>query len=169
MRRAILPVIVLVAAAICLWLRVSAWRESNHSFKLHAYYQHAQDVKKGMPVCVDGVQLGAVDSVIVRPELGDHPVELTLNLNPPYDLKIPSGSTALVTRSAILGPTVVDVDTRVAHGAPLANGSTIETRESTDDQTAHALGVVVKALVDQSHTADEKGHPKSSNLTHPAK
>jgi ABC-type transporter Mla subunit MlaD len=127
-----------------------AHRGSQHRFTLRAYYRHAENLRKGMPVCVDGIQLGTVASVRVRPELGDRPVELVLTLNPPYDLKIPTGSTAQVAHPGIFRPTVVDIDTRPASGPPLPNGGEIEGLESTDDQAAHALGVVVKALADQS-------------------
>jgi ABC-type transporter Mla subunit MlaD len=131
-----------------LWFAVR--ERSTHHLTLHAYYRHAEDVKRGMPVCVDGVALGSVASVTVRPELGDRPVEIVLDLRTPYELRIPGGSTAQIAQQGILRPTVVDIDTRAANGPPVANGGTIEGRESTDDQAAHALGVVVKELADQS-------------------
>ena len=154
MRKVILVAVVLVGAA-CLCLILVSRAKPTHKLTLYAYYRHAESVQKGMPVCVDGVQLGSVATVTVRPELGDRPVELVLALNPPYDLKIPAGSTAQITQPGILHPTVVDIDTRGAQGAPLADRSTIEGRESTDDQAAHALGVVVKALADQSTKPDQ--------------
>jgi ABC-type transporter Mla subunit MlaD len=134
--------------AVALWFAVS--EGSTHRLTLHAYYRHAEDVKRGMPVCVDGVVVGSVASVTVRPELGDRPVEVVLDLRTPYELRIPGGSTAQIAQQGILRPTVVDIDTRSGGGPPAANGGTIEGRESTDDQAAHALGVVVKALADQS-------------------
>ena len=134
--------------AIALWFVVR--EKSTHHLTLHAYYGHVQNVKQGMLVCVDGVNVGSVRSVTVRPQLGDRPVEVILDLRTPYELRIPQGSTAQVAEPGILRPTVVDIDTRAAGGPPIANGGTIEGRESTDDQAAHELGVVVKALVDQS-------------------
>jgi phospholipid/cholesterol/gamma-HCH transport system substrate-binding protein len=149
---------VLIAAGFVLALTV--WfvvREgSTHRLTLHAYYRHVQNVKQGMPVCVDGVSVGSVTSVRVRPELGDRPVDVVLDLRTPYELKIPVGSTAEVVEPGILRPTVVDIDTRAAGGAPIANGGAIEGRESADDQAAHALGVAVKALVDQSKGSQDK-------------
>lgn len=146
--RNILWVIGTFLLATGMWFAV---REgSTHRLMLHAYYRHAVNIKQGMPVCVDGVAVGSVASVTVRPELGDRPVEIVLDLRTPYELRIPAGSTAQIAQQGILCPTVVDIDTRSAGGPPIANGSTIEARESTDDQAAHALGVVVKALADQS-------------------
>jgi ABC-type transporter Mla subunit MlaD len=153
--RKAIPITIALMATACLCFFLVR-KESKHRIMLYTYYRHAQEVQKGMPVCVDGVQLGFVSSVTVRPELGDHPIELVLTLNPPYDLKIPVGSVAQITATGILRPTIVDIDTRTAQGPPVANGSTIQSRESTDDQAAHALGVVVKALVDQSKTQQQK-------------
>lgn len=126
--------------------------------------RHAQNVKRGMPVCVDGVNVGSVTSITVRPELGDRPVEVVLSLRTPYELRIPEGSTAQLAEPGILRPTIVDIDTRSANGQPIANGGAIEGRESADDQAAHALGVAVKALVDQSKESQDK--PRKPNKPH---
>jgi ABC-type transporter Mla subunit MlaD len=153
-RRAI-SLVGVFSLAVALWLFVR--ESSTHTLTLHAHYTHVQNVKQGMPVCVDGVPLGSVASVTVRPELGDRPVEVELRLRTPYQLSIPEGSVAQVVEPGVLRPTVVDIDTRPASGPPIANGGMIEGRESTDDQAAHALGVVVKALADQSKESQGNG------------
>ncbi len=156
---------VLFIAAILLVLG-GAWfvlrYESVHRLTLRAYFRHVQNVQKGMPVCVDGVQVGSVDTVTVRPELGEKPVEVVLNLRTPYELHIPSKSTAQVAELGILRPTVVDIDTREAQGSPIPNGGTVEGLESRDDQTAHALGVVVKALADQAKEGKSSGETEKA-------
>jgi len=144
--------------AIAFWFAVR--ERPTHSLTLHAYYRHAENVKQGMPVCVDGVEVGSVASVTVRPELGDRPVEVVLKVRTPYELSIPGGSTAQIAQQGILRPTVVDIDTRSAAGPPIASGGAIEGRDSTDDQAAHALGVAVKALIDQSKESQDK--PRST-------
>jgi ABC-type transporter Mla subunit MlaD len=154
MRRAAVVASIFVAAA-GLWFFFQ--RHSVHRQTLHAYFRHVQNVKKGMPVCVDGVQVGTVVDVVVRPELGDRPVEVSLALGTPYELRIPGDSTAQVVEPGILRQTVVDVDTRGAHGLAVRDGGSIQGRESTDDQAAHALGVVVKALADQSQESQAQG------------
>jgi ABC-type transporter Mla subunit MlaD len=161
MRRAVLIVGALLLA-VGLWFGLHGG--SAHRLTLHAYYNHAQNVKQGMPVCVDGVEVGSVTSVRVRPELGDRPVEVVLNLHTPYKLIIAEGSIAQLANPGILRPTIVDIDTRAAHGPPIPNGGTIEGRESTDDQAAHALGVAVKALVDES----QESHDKRQKANKPA-
>ncbi len=151
---------VVLVAAVCVW--VFCPRFAAYHLVLRAYYPHLQNVRKGTPVCIDGVELGSVSSVTVRPELGDRPIEVVLSLRSPYPLQIPSGSTAQAAEPGILRPTVVDIDTRTGHGAPIPNGGVIEGRESTDDQTAHALGIVVKAIVDQSKEAQPNQRKQST-------
>ena len=162
MRRSIL-VVTVVSVGVCLSLFLRGTR--THRLTLHAYYSHVQNVKEGMPVCVDGVQVGAVARVTVRPELGDTPVELTLKLVTPYALGIPAGSIAQVVEPGILRTTVVDIDTRLGHGPSLADGGTIVGQESREDQSAHALGVVVKALADQAKEQQPQG-PENSSKQH---
>src|SRR5579864_6042878 len=97
-----------VLAAICLWL---AWQQASmHHLTLRAYYYQAPNAREGIPVCVDGVEVGSVSRVTVRPELGDRPVELIMKLRTPYRLSIPGGSTAKLASRGVLGPTVVDID-----------------------------------------------------------
>lgn len=163
MRKVILISTAVIVVASCAWI---FWPKlSAHHLTFQTYYQHAQNLRKGMPVCVDGVELGSVASVRVRPELGDRPVEVVLNLRSPYKLEIPTGSTAQVAAPGILRSAVVDIDTRTAHGPSIPDGGTIEGRESTDDQAAHALGAVVKAIVDQSkeaqHSVEKSDKPAS--------
>lgn len=162
MRRLFLTSAVIIAA-VCLWLALR--NPIVHRLTLRAYYQHAQNVKKGMPVCIDGVELGSVVSVTVRPELGDRPVEVVFQLRTPYELGIPSGSTAQIAEPGVLRPTVVDIDTRSANGPPIGDSGTIMGLESTDDHAAHALGVVVKALVEQSKDRQDASPGASSGTS----
>jgi len=160
-RKATLVSIMLVGT-VCLLLFVRA--RSGYRLTLHAYFHHVQKVQKGMPVCVDGVQVGSVSSVMVKPELGDRPVEVVLVIQTPYELRIPADSPAQIAEPGILRTTVVDIDTRAAHGPPVASGGTLEGADSKDDEAAHALGVVVKALVDQAKAGqDQAPQDKPSN------
>jgi ABC-type transporter Mla subunit MlaD len=161
MRKAIFLGIAVIATACLVFLYRG---KSGHHLTLHAYFGHVQNVGTGMPVCVDGVQVGSVSSVKVRPELGDRPVEVVLTMSTPYQLNIPQDSTAQVLEPGILRTKVVDIDTRGTKGAPVADGGIIAGEESKDDQAAHALGVVVKALVDQEKSANKpaKSQPAPS-------
>jgi ABC-type transporter Mla subunit MlaD len=130
--------------AICLWAGLR--ERSIHRLALRAYYRQAPNAREGMPVCVDGVEVGSVSKITVRPELGDRPVEVVMKLHTRYELRIPSGSIAELVAHGVLGPTVVDIDTRAAHGPPVANGGTVEGGESKDLDAARTLDRILKSV-----------------------
>lgn len=158
-------ILVIIAAAGCLWMFQR--KQAEHHLTLRAYYPRVQHVEVGMPVCVDGVEVGTVASVTVRPELGDHPLELVLKLCTAYQLNLPSDSIAQIAEPGILRPNVVDIDTRTAHGAPVVNNGSLVGRESMDDQAAHALGVVVKAAIEQTKQDEDQKSSRPSNSGKP--
>jgi phospholipid/cholesterol/gamma-HCH transport system substrate-binding protein len=101
----------------------------THRITLLTYFQNGAGLKSGAAVRVDGVDLGSVKSVRVRPELGDHPIEVVMAIHSPYELPIPSDSTVTLGTAGVLGPTLVDIDTRNAHGLPVASGGVVKSVE----------------------------------------
>jgi ABC-type transporter Mla subunit MlaD len=155
-----LAIVTLVIAAFV----VVVSHKSTYRLTLHAYFGHVQNVKKRMPVCVDGVQFGSVADVIVRPELGERPVDVVLSIYTSYPLRLPQDVTAQVVEPGVLRPTVIDIDTRGAGARSVEDGGSLLGRESGDDQAAHALGVVVKALADQSKANENsQSQPSAGN------
>jgi ABC-type transporter Mla subunit MlaD len=75
----------------------------THNQNLKAYFQNGSSLKTGASVCVDGVKLGVVKSVRVRPELGERPVEVFMAISAPYDLRIPNDSTVMLSSEGVLG------------------------------------------------------------------
>jgi ABC-type transporter Mla subunit MlaD len=118
MRKIVLvPIVVLGLGSIWFTLR----KPRTYDQSLNSYFQHAPTLESGASVCVDGVRLGSVTSVRVRPELGDRPVEVSMEISAPYELKIPNDSTATLSTEGFLGPTFVDINTRYASGPTLTN------------------------------------------------
>ena len=119
------------------------------------------------------MEAGSVSGVTVRPELVDYPVEVKLTLDTSYDLPIPGDSLAVLSTEGILGPTFVEIDTRFAHGARLANGGVLKSSELSADPTSRAfdrLTETIKAL--EKKVEDEKlteAKPTTPGQTKPAK
>jgi ABC-type transporter Mla subunit MlaD len=107
-------------------------------------------MKAGAPVYVDGVKLGVVMSVRVRPELGDRPVEVFMAISTPYELRIPSDSTVFLSTEGVLGQTFPDIDTRSAHGAASGNNGVLKSSEVTAVVAAQAVRRIGDALVQAS-------------------
>ena len=109
---------------------------------------------------VDGVRVGAVRSVDVRPELGDHPVEAVIAIGTPYKLVVPKDSVVwLAIEGGVLGQTVLEIDTRNAVAPPIENDGVLKSVEVKDNQAAHALEFIGNALIDESKNIREKDKP----------
>ena len=131
-----------------------------YRLKLRTYLRQAQGLRSGTPVSVDGVRVGAVRSVDVRPELGDHPVEAVIAIGTPYKLVVPKDSVVwLAIEGGVLGQTVLEIDTRNAVAPPIENDGVLKSVEVKDNQAAHALEFIGNALIDESKNIREKDKP----------
>lgn len=109
-------------------------------------------------MCVDGVVVGEAASLRVRPELGERPVEVQMTISTSYELGIPNDAMASLSTEGVLGQTFVEIETRRAHGAAIANDGVLNSSEVTPSEGAEAVkrlgSVLVKAL--GSAPADEQ-------------
>lgn len=100
---------------------------SRHKLVLKAYFADGIDLRAGAPVRLAGVDLGYVKTVRVRPELRECPVEVTMVLVPPYEIKIPNDSVATLSTAGLLGGTYVALDITNAVGPPAHANAVLKT------------------------------------------
>jgi ABC-type transporter Mla subunit MlaD len=143
MRKVALVFIVAVAAVI-LWLPLR--KAPSHRLSLTTYFRNGDGLQPKAPVRIDGVELGSVTSVRVRPELGERPVEVIMEIAASYDLALPSDSTVRIETGGILGPTLVDIDTRQGRGVRLGNNGVLPSSELTDEAKNEANRQAAKAM-----------------------
>jgi ABC-type transporter Mla subunit MlaD len=127
-------------------------RHANHKLNVKAYFQSASGLNAGAAVRVDGVNVGSVTSVRVRPERGELPIEVLMAIGTPYDLAIPNDSLVTLITDGVLGPTVADIDTRQAHGARVANNGVLTSKELTQEEAARATKRIKDSII---KTVDE--------------
>lgn len=154
--------LVVCVGLLCLWI---ALREtSSHQLTIRAYFQSAQGLKRGTPVWINGVQVGSVIDVRVHPELTEHPVEVLMAISTPYELSIPRDSIARLSAQGVLGPNVVDIDTRMATGSPIANGGVLKSVEDTvtGNQAADAMEKIGNVLIKESNRLREQDKPRAA-------
>jgi ABC-type transporter Mla subunit MlaD len=144
MRKFVLALIVVLGFG-CTWLALR--KPPSHDQNLKSYFQSGSSLKAGAPVCVDGVKLGVVKSVRVRPELGDRPVEVLMSISTPYELRIPNDSTVLLSAEGVLGETYAEIDTRNAQGPTIGNDGVLKSSEVSVADGANAIRRVGDALV----------------------
>jgi phospholipid/cholesterol/gamma-HCH transport system substrate-binding protein len=144
MRKFVLALIIVVGLG-CTWF---AFRKPpTHGQNSKSYFQSGSSLKAGASVCVNGVKLGVVTSVRVRPELGERPVEVVMAISAPYELRIPNDSTVILSTEGVLGPTFADIDTRRAHGPTIGNDGVLKSSEVTAMDGARAVKRLGDALV----------------------
>ncbi len=142
MRKVALVFLVAVIAVI-LWLPLR--KPPTHRMSLTTYFRNGGGLRASASVRVDGVDVGSVTSVRVRPELGERPVEVVMAIATPYDLAIPNDSNARLATQGLLDPTGVEIDTRHAQGVRIGNNGVLTSSESPDE-TKEAIGQAEKAM-----------------------
>jgi len=158
MRKLVLAVIVGIGLTCLALIFVKA---PSHRLNVRTYLRNAQGLQSGTPVSIDGVRVGSVTSVDVRPELGDHPVEAVMMIGTSYKLTVPNDSVVRLTAEGALGPTVLEIDTRKAVGPPAENNGVLKSMEATDNQGARALEFMGNVLIDASKKIRDKDRSPS--------
>jgi ABC-type transporter Mla subunit MlaD len=168
MRKAAL-VFIVVTTAVILWLPLR--KPPTHRLTLTTHFRNGDGLQSKAPVRVDGVELGSVTSVRVRPELGERPVQVIMAIATSYDLAIPSDSVVLLATGGLLGPTLVDIDTRRAQGSRIGNNGVLTSSELTDEEKNEANRQAAKAMnrvADALAQATTKNTPQDKQPSSPA-
>jgi ABC-type transporter Mla subunit MlaD len=138
--------VLIIAAGLACLGTLPVLKHSRYSLHLRTYFRQGNGLQAGAPVRVDGVGVGSVRSVRVRPELGERPVEVLMTVSTDYQLDIPGDATVSLLTDGVLGPTFADIDTRKFHGTPVADNGTLNSVELTDAQNASAIQRLSEAL-----------------------
>lgn len=133
----ILMVCALMGTAAC-----AHYRELH----LKTYVNDAVGLKQGAPVRVQGVDLGKVTAVRVRPSERRPPVEIDMVLQPSYDLRIPADARVHLESQGVLGPTFVDIDLVGASGPPVADRGVLQAQEQHRETMEELVSKISKSL-----------------------
>jgi phospholipid/cholesterol/gamma-HCH transport system substrate-binding protein len=128
MRKAALIAIVVIAV-ICIMVLFKPTKLWGHRLELRVYFQNAQGIRAGAPVRLAGVDVGSVTNVRPRPDVKGSPAEIVMELNTPYELKVPKDSYVTLQTAGVLGETFAEIDAAGASGLPATSGSVLNARE----------------------------------------
>lgn len=159
-----LRVVAIGAVAVAILATFLIVRRDNHKLQLTTYFDNGQSLRAGAPVRLAGVDIGLVRSVRVRPELKDHPVEVIMNINTPYELKIPQDATVFLETAGVLGETFASIRIKNASGAPVANHGVLKSEPS--HSMPSALEQLARSLA-QGRCGDPKDDGNSPPKTQP--
>jgi len=155
-------VVIIASSAVIIWLPFR--NPAIHRMNLTTYFRNGAGLRAGATVRVDGVDLGSVTSVRVRPELGEQPVEVRIAIASPYDLVIPNDSSVMLKTEGVLGATLLDIDTRQAHGAPIGTNGVLKSQEPTPTESAEVMNRF-KAVI---QTVNKAFPERTTSPTNPA-
>lgn len=133
-----------LTALLALGVFVALFRPERHSLHVRCYFQDAQGLRAGTKVRVAGVDVGSVTSVRVRPDQPDHPAEVILLLQTPYELKIRNDAVVTLETAGLLGETFPQIDIQGATGPELQDGGTLKTRPGQGPTTQQLLDCLSK-------------------------
>jgi phospholipid/cholesterol/gamma-HCH transport system substrate-binding protein len=119
-----------IVASVTLAILVFLIRGTSGIFtskiKLVVYFEHAEGIRSGQPVDLEGVPIGNVTGVRFVPGRTGFPVEVMMSVRDKFAPSIligEQGSTATVKTAGVLGESYVDISSRKAKGAPATDGA----------------------------------------------
>src|SRR5258708_9613165 len=77
-------------------------RHATHSLVIKCYFKDAQGLRPHARVRLAGVEVGTVSSVRVVTDRRDHPAEVVMVLQTPYELRIPDDSVVTLQSPVVL-------------------------------------------------------------------
>ena len=129
-------VLVLVSLAllvVLLFLMTNATGMAAFEKKLSArsYFPNSQGIKVGAPVNLEGVQVGEVRAVHLSadPARKLTPVEIDMKLIPKFASRLRTDTTASLETTGVIGDTVLELNSELAHGPEFQSGGELKTIE----------------------------------------
>jgi phospholipid/cholesterol/gamma-HCH transport system substrate-binding protein len=101
---------------------------------LRSYFENSAGLKVGAPVNLSGVTIGNVKMIRIDAGRGLTPVEVIMRISKDRAKDIHSDSKTSLETMGVLGDTVVDIDSRLARGGPVADGAELPTTETPNLQ-----------------------------------
>jgi len=94
---------------------------------LRAYFVNASGLKDGAPVTLEGVTIGNVIHVRIKPERNPTPVEVTMQVGDEFRENVHTDSTASISQAGVLGDSFVDLSSVNASGPAPGNNAELKT------------------------------------------
>ena len=151
-------VVVMVCGALAVILRPSAGRKE---LIVTSYFSDARSLKAGAPVQIAGVQVGYVKSVRVRTELRENPAEVSMVIQNPYEVRVPSDAIVTLPSAGVLGQPYANIDIKNASGPPIAGGGVLKSQPLESVTTKQLLDKLNEIA---SRKNQQSSEPGSSDL-----
>jgi phospholipid/cholesterol/gamma-HCH transport system substrate-binding protein len=133
-------------------------------YHLRMYVPESEGLAVGAPTRLDGMQVGAVDSIklVEASATPERRIELTLRVEKPYQDEIRADSTASLTTEGLLGQRYVSIR-RGFNGTPIPPGGEIaaaQAQEATIRNLIDSLAKTIQTSGSEKHEPREKPHSR---------
>ena len=138
-----------------------------HELRLRTYVNDAVGLREGAPVRIQGVDLGKVTVVRVRPQQGRPPVEIDMLLQPTYELPIPTDAKVRLETDGILGLTFAEIDVIGASGPLVAGNGVLQAQEQRRPTVEELISKITQGLQKPCRDGDDppgSAAPSKSSL-----
>jgi ABC-type transporter Mla subunit MlaD len=159
----VLIVSIAVMGLACLSLLKMSGRPS---LRLRTCFQDVSGLRAGATVRLAGVDVGTVRVVKAQPANKACAGAVEMDIQTPYELKIPKDSLASTATAGLLGETYLVIDASHASGPVAQKGDQLPSTE-TGKVTAESLLRAVKAVEVLKQLSDEEKEIKSSPTNSP--
>jgi phospholipid/cholesterol/gamma-HCH transport system substrate-binding protein len=136
-------------------------------FQLKTCFQNVQGLRAGAMVRLAGVDIGRVREVRAQPADRSCLAAVTMEIDTPYEMKIPRDSVTLTQTEGVLGPTYVAIDSSQASTAPIENGGMLPSRITQQMDLADWLRGVDKGLKDIDERLKNIDKSRANAAQHP--
>ena len=109
----------------------------DHKVIVHSFFANSEGVKVGAAVNLEGVAIGEVSGVRLSkdPARKLTPVEVTMKLNPHFQDRLHTDTTASLETTGVIGDTILELNSELAHGPELQPGAELQTSEQPSIST----------------------------------
>ena len=104
------------------------------TISVRTYFDNAEGLRNGQPVDLQGVPIGNVQHVRVVMGRQVDPVEVLMRINKNYAPFVREDSTATILTAGVLGDSYVDIDSRIANGPVIRDGSELKSANAPNLQ-----------------------------------
>src|SRR5579863_2365326 len=152
----------LLSAAIFIWVASYIWSSGFFlpKYRLRMYVPNATDLTAHVPVRVDGLEVGTVETINLAKGSGgpERRIELILRIEKPHQNEILSDSNASLLTEGILGNQYINIQ-RGLIGSPIPEGGEIRslpTKTVTLKDFSESFGKWLDCVNKETHESSEK-------------
>lgn len=124
--------VIFAVATLCVLIFLMSGTAGIFTKKLtiYLYQDNAGGIRVGAPARLQGVDIGNVTGIAVVSGRQADPVQIKMKISSKFQPLIRKGAVATLATAGVLGETFVDIDSRLAKGAPIADGDTLQSKDT---------------------------------------